>query len=236
MKLYLRLVYFSLALTLASALAAQPRKSAVSSRFRAPTMSRAKAAVLCPITQRSAYPYQGIGFKMGDPLALTYKFYPNKNWALTADLGKSASGLYNRYYRSLLSQYLPDSLSSEQSVNYVQHRVRSDWFLETKFLHQWDVSGISKGLQLYAGLGLQWRSTTLEYDYLFTDQSLPEGGQFGQFSRTRITYGPVATVGFEYAYQYLPVSAFIEVVWFTDVLLDPGYQRFQGGVGLRYIF
>jgi len=46
----------------------------------------------------------------------------------------------------------------------------------------------------------------------------------------------VGVLGFEYSYFSLPISAFIEIEWFTDVLLDPGYQRFQGGVGLRYVF
>jgi hypothetical protein len=58
----------------------------------------------------------------------------------------------------------------------------------------------------------------------------------GNFAEHRFTFGPVAIVGFEYSYFTLPVSAFIEVEWFTDALLDPGYNRFQGGVGLRYIF
>jgi hypothetical protein len=46
----------------------------------------------------------------------------------------------------------------------------------------------------------------------------------------------VAVVGFEYSYFTLPISAFIEIEGFSDALLDPGYKRFQGGVGLRYIF
>jgi hypothetical protein len=236
MTLNKSLVFGVIFTVLAGPLVAQVRKSVTSGRFRVPNISREKAIVVCPIFQNSKYPYQGIGFKMGDPLALTYKYYPNKNWAFTADVGKAASGLYNRYYRSLLPTYLPDTLSSEQSFNYLQHRALTDWFIETKFLYQWDASKISKGLQFYAGLGWQWRSTTLQYDFLFVDSLFPNDSQFEQLTQTRFTYGPVGTVGFEYSYFNLPISAFIEVVWFTDVLLDPGYQRFQGGVGLRYVF
>ena len=76
---------------------AQVRKSVKSGTFRQPVVSRNKAKIMCPIFETSQYPYQGIGFKMGDPLALTYKFYPNKNWAFAADGGKAASGLCNRY-------------------------------------------------------------------------------------------------------------------------------------------
>jgi len=34
----------------------------------------------------------------------------------------------------------------------------------------------------------------------------------------------------------LPVSAFMEIEVFTDILEDPGWSRFQGGVGLRFVF
>jgi len=214
---------------------AQIKKSPVSSRFRAPVVSKNKAQIMCPIFIVSQYPYQGIGLKMGDPLALTYKFYPNKHWSFAADAGKAASGLYNKYYRSVFSQYLPDSLEGVESIKYLTHNAKSDWLFETKFLYQWDAGKISKGLQFYAGLGFQWRSTTLEYDYLFEDDALGES-KFGKFTEKRFTYGPVVIGGFEYSYFSLPISAFIEVEWFNDVLLDPGYNRFQGGVGLRYVF
>lgn len=236
MNLFRKFFFTIAVLGVAGGLLAQVKKSTTSSRFRVPSISREKAIVVCPIFRINEYPYHGLGFKMGDPLALSYKYYPNKNWAFTADAGKAASGLYNKYYRSLLPTFLPDTLSSEQSLSYLQHQARYDWLVETKFLYQWDASAISKGLQFYAGLGWQWRSASLRYDYIFSDTQLPNESRFGQFTRSRFTYGPVGTVGFEYSYFNLPVSAFIELVWFTDVLLDPGYQRFQGGVGLRYIF
>jgi len=213
---------------------AQVRKSSKSTSYRVPSVSKSKARIVCPIFHESKYPYQGLGFKLGDPFALTYKFYPNKNWAFSADVGKAASGLYNKYYRNAFAGYLPDSLTDEQSVSYLAHVVPTDWLFETKFLYQWDAEKISKGLQLYGGLGWQWRSTTITYDYLFEDGF--DNSKFGKFTEKRFTYGPVVLLGFEYSYFSLPLSAFIEIEWFTDALLDPGYKRFQGGVGLRYIF
>ncbi len=202
-----------------------------SSRYN---ITKAKAQVICPIFVQNEFPYQGFGFKMGDPFALTYKFYPTKHWAFSADAGKASSGLYNKYYRSVFMDYIPDTLTGGRTIGYVGHRVASDWFVETKFLYQWDVESISKGLQLYAGLGWQWRKATLHYDYLY--ENGPFENKFGKFTESRFTYGPVGVLGFEYAYFSLPISAFIEIEWFTDVALDPGYRRFQGGVGLRYVF
>jgi hypothetical protein len=211
-------------------------KSMASSRFRVPKISRSKAIIMCPIFLESKYPYQGLGLKLGDPFAVTYKFYPSKHWAFAADAGKAASGLYNRYYRNVFNSYLPDSIKSNknQSIKYLAHKVLTDWFLEAKFLYQWDATKLAQGLQLYAGLGWQWRRTTLQYDYLFENGVIES--KFGKINESRFTFGPVAVVGFEYSYFTLPISAFIEIEGFTDALLDPGYKRFQGGVGLRYIF
>jgi hypothetical protein len=229
--------FFFIILATGAALA-QTKKSVVSSRFHVPNVSKGKALVMCPIFHASKYPYQGIGLKFGDPFALTYKFYPNKNWSFAADLGKAASGLYSKYYRSIFSEYTPDTLSEGASLNYLTHKANSDWLLEAKFLYQWDAGKISKGLQLYAGLGWQWRATSLTYDYNY-DAELNNGesvSKFGKFTERRFTYGPVVIVGFEYSYFSLPISAFIEMEGYTDVLIDPGYKRFQGGMGLRYVF
>jgi hypothetical protein len=201
---------------------AQVKKSPRSSSFSVPKVNSNKARIMCPIFVNSRYPYQGIGFKLGDPFALTYKFYANNHFAFAVDVGKAASGLYNKYYRDAFHTYLPDTLHKGQSIQYLAHKAVSDLFIETKFLYQWDAEKISKGLQFYAGFGWQWRNTDLQYDYNVTDRILSANdGKFGSFTQTRFTYGPVVLVGFEL---------------FTDALLDPGYQRFQGGTGLRYVF
>src|SRR5579871_4738159 len=141
---------------------AQVKKSVRSAGYSVPHVGHNKARIVCPIFQESQYPYQGIGFKVGDPFALTYKFYPTKHWSFALDAGKAASGLYNSYYRGLFNSYAAaksDSLSVNKvthqtaSVGYYAHRVTTDWFLETKFLYQWDAQKLSKGLMLYAGLG-----------------------------------------------------------------------------------
>lgn len=214
------------------------KRSARNRSYRAPSVSKAKSRVICPIFTQSQYPYQALGIKLGDPVALTYKYYPNKHWSFAADAGKVASGLYSKYYRKQFGNYVGSDTvnndNTEQTIKYLSHRVITDWYLEAKFLYQWDAEKISPGLQLYAGLGWQWRSTKLEYDYIFEDGLFEN--ELGKFSRSRFTYGPSAIVGFEYSYFSLPISAFIEIEWFTDALLDPGYNRFQGGIGLRYVF
>ena len=62
----------------------QVRKSPRSSSFSVPRVNANKARIMCPIFVNSRYPYQGIGFKLGDPFALTYKFYANKHFSFAA--------------------------------------------------------------------------------------------------------------------------------------------------------
>lgn len=202
----------------------------------APKSRPNKASIVCPIFDEKGYPYQGIGIKLGDPFAITYKFYASKSLAFTIDAGKTANGLYNEYYRNAFMDYMPDSLTAEEDIQYLSHKVASNIFLEAKFLYQWDANKISNGLHVYAGAGWQWRNGNIEYKYLYSDELNAGNSYTGSFIENRFTYGPVVVLGFEYAYFSIPISAFIEIEWFSDAALNPGYHRFQGGVGLRYVF
>jgi hypothetical protein len=197
----------------------------------------AKAKTLCPIFETSRYPYQGIGIKLGDPFAITYKYYFNEKFSLAADIGKASSGLYNRYFREKFDEYVvTDTFStSDASIEYYTHKVIADLIGEVKLLYSFDASKIATGLQVYVGAGWEWKNTKLQYDYTYRE-SLGEPDKFGRFERTRFTMGPQAVVGIEYAYFKIPISAFMELEYFSDVLADPGWSRVEGGVGLRYIF
>lgn len=208
--------------------------------FSAAKVRGHKAKIICPTFDNSKYPFHGLGFKLGDPFALTYKYYPNKRISLAVDFGKAASGLYNRYFREKFNQYVRSDTfpSGESSLTYVTHRVKSDLIGEVKILYHLDAKKISDGLQAYAGVGWEWKRTHLVYDYVYDQASndSSQGDPFGSFDRNRVTMGPEFVIGIEYAYFRIPISAFMEVEYFTDVQADPGWQRFEGGVGLRYIF
>lgn len=195
-----------------------------------------KAKIICPIFEHSKYPYHGLGFKLGDPFAITYKFYASSKFSLAIDFGKTASGLYNRYFRQKFTQYAQsDTFSNNQaSLEYLTHKVKSDLIGEVKFLYHVDAKKISPGLQLYLGGGWEWKNTNLQYDYLYNNGF--DENNFGRFERHRLTMGPQLVLGIEYAYFQIPVAAFIELEYFTDIQADPGWQRFEGGIGLRYIF
>ena len=81
------------------------QRHVVKKNFKPIKISKGKARVVCPIFEESQYPYQGIGVKLGDPFALTYKFYAHKNFAVAIDAGKAASGLYNSYHTDNFEQF-----------------------------------------------------------------------------------------------------------------------------------
>jgi len=207
--------------------------------YASPKVKGAKAKTICPIFQNSRYPYFGLGVKLGDPFAATFKYYPNKHLGVVLDFGKASSGLYNRYYREQFENYQqPDTLSPGASVNYLSHKVKTDFVGEVKVLYQIDAKKLSDGLQFYVGVGFELKQTALDYDYLYeTDPLLGEVENMpGRISVSRFTMGPQGVVGIEYSYFQLPISAFMELEYFVDVYKDPGWTRTQGGVGLRYIF
>jgi hypothetical protein len=199
---------------------------------------RNSAKVLCPIFENSRYPYQGIGIKLGDPFAITYKFYVSEKFSIVADFGKTASGLYNRYYREKFNEYINiDTAQGGAQLDYLSHKVNFDWVAELKFLWHFDAKGITPGLKVYFGIGPEIKSTQLTYQYFFSSvTSSGEVNELGEFTRRRNTFGPQVSLGFEYNYFQIPVSAFMEVELFNDISLDPGWHRFEGGAGLRYIF
>lgn len=208
--------------------------------YKAPVVRGGKGKLVCAVFETSKFPYHGIGVKVGDPFAITYKFYPNKKFSFALDFGKSASRLYNRYFRQQFNTYAAtDTFSNvEASLQYLTHKVKSDFVGEFKLMYHVDARKISPGLQAYIGAGWQWKTTHLQFDYLYNDGNPDplEPDPFGRFDRQRFTMGPQFLAGIEYAYFQIPISAFMEVEYFTDVIVDPGWRRFEGGIGLRYIF
>lgn len=194
-------------------------------------MSRSKAKIVCPIFEDTGYPYQGLGLKLGDPFAITYKYYPNKHFAIAVDFGKSASGLYSKYYSELFDELIEDP---QDTLEYYSHTVKSDWVGEIKLLYQINAEKISPGLQIYAGLGWELRSLAIKYDYI-AETGVNET-KFFDSTINRFTQGVEGVFGIEYSYFTLPISAFIELEYYVDVYKDPGWRKVQGGVGLRYIF
>lgn len=206
-------------------------------------VSSQKAKVICPIFEESAYPYHGFGVKFGDPVAFTYKLYLVKKISFVIDVGSASSALYNNRHREDFTNYYdeigqPNILNQSNDLlipNYLKHHVNSEYIAEGKVLYQIQADNFYKGLQAYVGLGWQYRKLGITYDYYFTSPSSSEQ-ETGEFTKERYYQGPEIIGGLEYSYFKIPVAAFMEVTMFRNIVNQPGWSRFQGGVGLRYIF
>ncbi|HET9486528.1 MAG TPA: hypothetical protein VFO54_03800, partial [Chryseosolibacter sp.] len=156
--------------------------------FSSPRVRGNKAKIICPTFDNSKYPFHAFGFKLGDPFALTYKFYPNKRFSFAVDVGKAASGLYNRYFREKFNFYArTDTMTNESVLVYVTHRVRSDLIGELKILYHIDGKKISDGLQAYVGAGWEWKRTRLRYEHqrFESGSNASPADPFDSFERTR---------------------------------------------------
>lgn len=188
-----------------------------------------KMAVICPIFIPSEYPYQGIGFKAGDPFALTYKLYLAKWFAFSIDGGVAASGLYKERYKNLFNTF-PES----DTLTYFNHSVQKDTHFSTKISFYGDGPAFFKGMDYYVSFGWQLRYVDILYGY--NDEISVTESIFGAFTKQVDYHGPEVGVGLEYAYFDIPISAFMEVTWMYDIVNQPNFLKFQGGIGLRYVF
>jgi len=188
-----------------------------------------KAAVICPTFVPSEYPYQGIGFKIGDPFAITYKLYATETFAFAIDGGIAAYGLYKDRYTKLFN-----TLPEADTISYINHEVKQDTHLSAKFSIYNFGPKFSK-LDYYVSVGWQFRYLQILYGFNQTISVTEE--KYGSFTKTLDYNGPEAGIGIEYSYFDLPLSAFVEAIWMYDMTHpEPMEINFQAGIGLRYIF
>ena len=213
---------------------AQKGRSTYSYKYKPVKMSKKKARVACPIFKKDKYSYHSLGLKFGDPVTITYKYYRPNNFAIAIDVGSITSGLYTKHHRENFEKRAPDSVSANPSARYFRHKVLSEYAVEVKLLYQMNAEKLFPNLKSYIGAGWQLRKTDIEY--LYSYQTLVKKDKSAEFESNEITHGVVITTGLEYIYSTLPFGAFIEVSLFTDFSTNPGWTRFQGGIGVRYLF
>jgi hypothetical protein len=188
-----------------------------------------KMAVICPIFHPSEYPYQGIGFRAGDPFTLTYKLFATKWLAFSIDGGIAAYGLYKDRYKELY-----ELSPAADTLSYLNHQVEKDVVFTGKISFYQEGPEFMKGLDIYAGVGWQIRSAVVLYGF---NEDLGNG--LLEFGTNTVQYdymGPEFHLGLEYAYFDLPISAFLEGNLFYDIKLKPAFIKLQFGIGIRYVF
>lgn len=173
----------------------------------------------------------GAGIRLGEPLSLTYKDFIEDYLSYEVMIG-GAGVNGSDYYRKAFESNPPSS-----NAFYQGHSAGRGVSINFRMaLHEdiTDVFEITEGYLLgYGGAGVQFRTTNLDYTYLQSSPGSPE--TFLREERTNIDIGPEVFAGAEYYFDETPISVFVEIGVFLE-LIDRINLKGQGGIGVRYLF
>lgn len=173
---------------------------------------------------------RGAGIRFGEPISATYKdfFSDYFSWEVLVGRGRPAS---DRYYKNLFDSNLPTELAS-----YVNHEADPGVVLQARIAYHEDIStalSIPGGYLLaYGGIGAQLRGNRVRYSYF--DESRPEDFQVEM--KTDLVFGPELFGGGEFYFNEIPIAISLEMGALIQLINQPGHLRYQGGLGVRYLF
>ena len=172
----------------------------------------------------------GIGLRLGEPLSITYKTFLDDQISIEGMIGRGGPNSAQYYRRSF------DNNRPSSNAFYFGHSTSNSLSFNIRGAYHEDFTsdlGIEMGYLLgYAGLGAQLRSVLVDYTY--TDTSISQN--LLRESRRNMDFGPEIFGGAEYYFDDLPISVFTEVGLFMELLDRFGHLRFQGALGVRYLF
>lgn len=175
---------------------------------------------------------RGAGIRLGEPISLTYKDFIEDYLSYEIMLG-SAGVNGSDYYRKDFENNPPSS-----NAFYQGHSAKKGVSLNFRVaLHEdiTDMFEITEGYLLgYGGAGIQIRTTNVDYSYFQNTPGNPNGSLLSE-ERTNFDFGPEAFAGAEYYFDETPISVFVEVGMFLE-LIDRINVKGQGGIGVRYLF
>jgi hypothetical protein len=171
--------------------------------------------------------HHGLGFKIGEPMALTYKNYLPNNKALEFVLGTSPKTWDKIYYGNSFENKFKD-------YDHYRLRVSNIIYTQVRYVihHHINTEGIDGKLDWYWGVGVAYKKAKTKYDYTITGNSPKE---IYVLERTDVDFGPEVIGGLEYTMQNAPISIFTEFSTMLE-LADRFTARVVGGLGARVNF
>ena len=172
----------------------------------------------------------GAGLRLGDPSGLSVKRYLARQKALEFNFGRSWGYNYsNAFYRH--NNY------NREFYNYEWHNLRSAVGLQGRYLVHRDL-GMSElpGLEWYYGVGAQFRFLSVDYHYRYYVEGNRNGGVARTDRVTHVDLGLDGILGLEYSWRDVPLTVFVDLNLFLELVDDPFMPFLQGGTGVRYYF
>ncbi|MEK6477282.1 hypothetical protein WJR50_07100 [Catalinimonas sp. 4WD22] len=187
--------------------------------------SEKQASVQKQNSPQAAYQW-GIGLRVGDPTGLTVKRFLGSR-AFELSIGRSGMMGFNARREFDNDNYFDDYV-------YLDSRFRSAVGVQLHYLSfkQIPIEG-SDELSWYVGLGGQLRSTSVDYRYRYWRNN---DRRDRWESVTDLDFGADFLGGLDYTFHDVPLSLFVDVTLFVELLDDPLFLRLQGGGGIRYNF
>jgi hypothetical protein len=191
----------------------------------------------CPIIVKTDASH-GIGIKIGDPIGLTYKAYFLDRLGFEIVAGIPTGGLYANFIIDEFNNLEFEGFEGD-SLLYISHDIGASAALQARFLlHNPLPSGITgeTGVDWYVGIGFSLRFLDVTYQFQNVSSGDPTDFELGEANEKFFLQGPEITLGFEYALNNLPLTAFAEGNVFLSLGSVSTDLRFLGGLGLRYNF
>jgi hypothetical protein len=179
----------------------------------------------------------GVGVRLGDPTGLTLKKYA-RGKALEINFGRTGFRYKDDWYDKRFHKWFDRRGYVYQDVDYNGYRGGAPLSIQLHFLRQKGidkraVSGLS-GLEWYYGVGAQVQFDNYRYDYRYK-----VNGNWVYVEDERVfgfDLGVDVPIGLEYTFRETPITLFIDLSLYMELVDDPFFLWLQGGLGARYRF
>ena len=175
----------------------------------------------------------GIGLRAGDPSGLSFKYYYSDDVNYEVNLGRTGLFATNYYYASFekLDRF------KECECDYISYKVSDSYSIQGHYLFVYPFPDVEK-LFWYYGVGGQFRYVTVDYNFKEKVYKENNTTKWENQNYEYLTYdfGADAVLGVEYNLPAIPVTVFLDVNLFLELVDNPFVMRGQVGIGGRYNF
>lgn len=172
---------------------------------------------------------QGLGLRLGDPMAVSYKKYFGRTHAIEFGIGSAPASWNNQYYINSFQEY-----PRYDNFQYQNHTVQSTLYLQARYLFHYNIpmQNMDGKLEWYWGGGAMLKAAKVQYR--FQNREAPFAA--GRDIINDIDLGPEGIIGLEYTFQDTPLTVFGETSLFLEIADSPATFQGFGGLGVRYNF
>ena len=179
------------------------------------------------------------GIRLGDPSGITLKKYL-KNNAVELNIGRTQVFSNSKIYNKKFNDWYIDENFAYYDFEYLSHKLSTPLSFQLHYLIHNNINNVedinTSGLSWYYGFGAQFRFQTYTFDYRYRLENNNRWFYTTGESVTDYDIGPDAIVGMEYTLKKTPISLFLDITLFMELLNNPFKFWLQGGIGVRYMF